>query len=75
MTILNDDVFWADSTSEQLEDTARRWAKKYTTKKLFSFQSFYTNMQQKETSDICWKAFENRLKCVEFAIRVKEFGE
>jgi hypothetical protein len=75
--LIGDEKKWAESTDDRLYEIAKTWAKKWTTKKLRSFQSYYLEILEKHPnmSEGYAKAMQNRWQCATFAISIREFGE
>lgn len=79
---------WANSTKQEIESIAEKWAKKYSVKKMRTFQGIY-NIMLNGLSDlkedelkgkitdntIVHMALNNRLNTVARAIEIKEFGK
>lgn len=72
---MSDSIRWAKSSDGQLYDIGKSWAKKYSIKKLRSFQASYTNSLRKSNDDLTAQAYQARIKAVTWAIDIKAFPE
>jgi hypothetical protein len=75
--ITSDEKNWAATTNDGLYEIAKNWAKKYNTKNLRSFQSWYDEIRlglPVTTEEERFRCYENMWQCATFAISIREFG-
>lgn len=71
---MSDTQRWAVATNEQMELIAKKWAKKYSTKKLRGFQAYYVTLCKKVDSELEYKCYDNMWNTVTRAISIRNFG-
>jgi hypothetical protein len=70
----SDQKRWAAATKDELEEIAKKWAKKYSLRTLRAFQESYLVLLTKgEDSD--YRAYDNRWQAATLAINIKCFTE
>jgi hypothetical protein len=66
---------WAETPDKELYEISKDWAKRFTLRKLRSFQQHYLNCQEKEHNKDNLLGLVNMWKCATWAIDYKEFGD
>ena len=73
--LTGDEKQWALSSDDKLYEIAKDWAKGYSTKELRAFQAHYIDVSKTAVWDEDrYKSYNNRWKCVTYAISIRNFG-